>query len=371
MACYGLESEELVSDDVVKRDWWPLSDEAVWCVFLFRINGSVAPDSTIQAGRCFLGDGAGEGHSVGADPDTRWSRTELLTPLCEASRYACKFGPALLQKYAIVADGGDLGGFVQGDAGTVPNETYYLAAILDPLVSVGSPEFFYVAGGRAVADRLCSLLAKCYGGDEGPQFSYTRASQLDPDDRLLIDEELQTLDLLASELDWGVFEHTGLAYRDDAETRRLAEYCRRAAGWEDMIPKELGPPPPNLSVLVDELDELREQGAPDSYINEYEEWWLREAEKRTAPLPAGHVQAPQSPPRPMTDGQKRLWNALKNRALSAKELAGRDELDTSGETVRQWVLGLRKAGHAIEHRSGRGYYRPDAPPSEDNPPESD
>jgi len=197
-----------------------------------------------------------------------------LTPLCEASRYACKFGPALLQKYAIVADGGDLGGFVQGDAGTVPNETYYLAAILDP------PPL--------------SLR----------QRRRTPENLRTPDNRLLIDEELQTLDLLASELDWGVFEHTGLAYRDDAETRRLAEYCRRAAGWEDMIPKELGPPPPNLSVLVDELDELREQGAPDSYINEYEEWWLREAEKRTAPLPAGHVQAPQSPPRPMTDGRR-------------------------------------------------------------------
>jgi len=65
---------------------------------------------------------------------------------------------------------------------------------------------------------------------------------------------------------------------------------------------------------------------------------------------------------PMTDGQKRLWDALKGRALTGKELASSNELDTSQETIRQWVGELKKAGYEIPNRRGRGYYRPDAPP---------
>ena len=67
---------------------------------------------------------------------------------------------------------------------------------------------------------------------------------------------------------------------------------------------------------------------------------------------------------PMTNGQKRLWGALKGRAMTGKELAGKDQLDTSEETVRSWVRELRRAGYGIENRRGRGYYRPDAPPDD-------
>ncbi len=66
--------------------------------------------------------------------------------------------------------------------------------------------------------------------------------------------------------------------------------------------------------------------------------------------------------RPMTDGQKRLWDALEGQVLSAKELAR--ELDSSEDTVRQWVRELRAARYSIDRRSGRGYFRPDAPPPE-------
>lgn len=67
---------------------------------------------------------------------------------------------------------------------------------------------------------------------------------------------------------------------------------------------------------------------------------------------------------PMTDGQKRLWDALEGRALSAKQLASKDELDTSEDAVRQFKLGLKQSGYTIALRPGRGYYRPDAPPDE-------
>ncbi len=66
----------------------------------------------------------------------------------------------------------------------------------------------------------------------------------------------------------------------------------------------------------------------------------------------------------MTDGQRKLWAALSGRAMTAKELAAEAELDTSEDTVRQWVRQLRLAGYKIGHRPGRGYFRPDAPPTE-------
>lgn len=68
--------------------------------------------------------------------------------------------------------------------------------------------------------------------------------------------------------------------------------------------------------------------------------------------------------RVMTDGQQRLWNALDGRALTGKELASDSKLDTSEDTVRRWVSELRKAGYGIDHRRGRGYFRPDARPAD-------
>ncbi len=64
-----------------------------------------------------------------------------------------------------------------------------------------------------------------------------------------------------------------------------------------------------------------------------------------------------------THGQERLWTLLAGRAGTAKKLAADPDLDTSEETVRQWVRDLRRAGRVIENRRGRGYWRPDAPPT--------
>lgn len=67
---------------------------------------------------------------------------------------------------------------------------------------------------------------------------------------------------------------------------------------------------------------------------------------------------------PMTDGQKRLWDALDGRAMAAKELAAEAVLDTSEQTVVNMVGALRKAGYSIPNRRGRGYFRLDAPPDD-------
>ena len=65
---------------------------------------------------------------------------------------------------------------------------------------------------------------------------------------------------------------------------------------------------------------------------------------------------------PMTDGQKRVWDALSGRALTGKELT--NELETSEDTVRQWVRELRANGFDVPNKRGRGYYRLDAPPND-------
>lgn len=67
----------------------------------------------------------------------------------------------------------------------------------------------------------------------------------------------------------------------------------------------------------------------------------------------------------MTHGQRRLWDALAGRCLSAKDLCADNELDTSEDTVRQWVHQLRRSGRDIRHRRGCGYYRPDSPPPDE------
>ena len=97
----------------------------------------------------------------------------------------------------------------------------------------------------------------------------------------------------------------------------------------------------------------------------FTDWLLREL-WRECPEEAEYRELPK--PRdtrpPMTDGQKRLWDALSGCAMTEKKLADRNQLDTSEQTVRSWVLGLRRAGYGIERRKGRGYYRPDAPPDD-------
>ncbi len=62
----------------------------------------------------------------------------------------------------------------------------------------------------------------------------------------------------------------------------------------------------------------------------------------------------------MTKGQRGLWELLDGCAMKGPELAR--ALDTSEDTVRQWVCELRRAGRVVAHRRGRGYWRPDAPP---------
>ena len=104
----------------------------------------------------------------------------------------------------------------------------------------------------------------------------------------------------------------------------------------------------------------------DTVIPAWERWWVL-CRRSWQVVQPGKASVVVEIRQVMTDGQKRLWDALDGRALAAKELAAESELDTSEDTVRQYVLDLRKAGRKIGHRPGRGYFRPNAPPAESVP----
>lgn len=74
----------------------------------------------------------------------------------------------------------------------------------------------------------------------------------------------------------------------------------------------------------------------------------------------------QQPPPPQgerqTPGERDVWRALEGKFLTAKQIGSR--LSKSEETVRKHVRDLNSKRWRIQHFSGDGYYRPDAPPPE-------
>ena len=64
----------------------------------------------------------------------------------------------------------------------------------------------------------------------------------------------------------------------------------------------------------------------------------------------------------LSDRQLEVWDLLKGKALSAKELG--KSLDLSAENIRKHIQAIRnKHGQkAIENTRSRGYWRPDDPP---------
>ena len=65
----------------------------------------------------------------------------------------------------------------------------------------------------------------------------------------------------------------------------------------------------------------------------------------------------------LTDDQRAVWDRLKGRAASGKELAveilGRS---TNEDAIRKRIGRIRRTGRIIANRRGLGFFRPDAPP---------
>jgi hypothetical protein len=67
----------------------------------------------------------------------------------------------------------------------------------------------------------------------------------------------------------------------------------------------------------------------------------------------------------LSPGAVKLWEYLGGRFGVAKDLAAPSALDTSEQTIREWVSEIRRLSsnqRAIVSRSGYGYFRPDRPP---------
>lgn len=124
--------------------------------------------------------------------------------------------------------------------------------------------------------------------------------------------------------------------------------------WGHYAPIECKPDSPDER-LPGAFDTLEDTEIHDDLLCQLEKECAAEFQKMGLPKPAGTMT-------PMTDGEKRLWDALCGRAVPGIALA--KELDTSPETVRGWKSRLVRSGYCVENRRGRGYYRPDAPPDD-------
>lgn len=66
----------------------------------------------------------------------------------------------------------------------------------------------------------------------------------------------------------------------------------------------------------------------------------------------------------LTDDQQLVWNCLNGRFRTAKELANEILEDPKmADAIRKRIQRMRQDGNQVSHKKGRGYYRPDAPPS--------
>lgn len=67
----------------------------------------------------------------------------------------------------------------------------------------------------------------------------------------------------------------------------------------------------------------------------------------------------------VSPGARALWDYLDGQCKDALDLAKPDSLNTSAQTIREWVAEIRRLSDnkkAIDNRRGYGYFRPDKPP---------
>ncbi len=65
----------------------------------------------------------------------------------------------------------------------------------------------------------------------------------------------------------------------------------------------------------------------------------------------------------LSDGLQEVWNILEGQALTAKQIRNKVDQNISEDAIRHRIKELRKIGRGISHKSGVGYFRPDAPPT--------
>jgi hypothetical protein len=113
-------------------------------------------------------------------------------------------------------------------AGT--EQKFYLYTSFSLPEVLRSDTVFYKVTGEESARTLSRLFCKEYSSEVGqPTFLLKRADQIAPDEQLLLDEALDSLNQY-DDPDPYIYDSP-----PSKETMMRAEYARRASGWEDMI----------------------------------------------------------------------------------------------------------------------------------------
>lgn len=134
---------------------------------------------------------------------------------------------------------------------------------------------------------------------------------------------------------------------------------------DDLIARRIvqvfGAPPRRKHVLTDLENARLESG--------FRRTWLR-----LNPMPADSFPARpdrgKSQARHLTPGERRVWDVLAGRTLTADVIARHPEVDSSAPAVREHIGNIRvKLGpSSIQNRRPYGYFRPDSPPDWDSVP---
>ena len=193
-------------------------------------------------------------------------------------------------------------------------------------------------------------------------------------------EEICFLEIFRNELD--IPTELREAAKLEGDSSVTLDTSHKSGGTTPRKPP--GRPPDTNRERDAKIAEAWRSGLYNSYAEGVRELWgrfpnLTEKELRLAVGRAEGATADQpdskTPPsclpsgrRPMTDGEKQVWDLLDGRALTGKgivnALHSEKGIITSEDTVRQHILELRKAGYSIPNQRGRGYYREDSPPPE-------
>lgn len=97
------------------------------------------------------------------------------------------------------------------------------------------------------------------------------------------------------------------------------------------------------------------------------DWLIRARNSRKRPTNAGTAGKAEVTVglEPLTDSQREVWDLLKNRILMAKEIAIELLGDrTKEEVIRKRIWRMKQAGWPLPNKGQRGFYRPDAPPTD-------
>ena len=96
---------------------------------------------------------------------------------------------------------------------------------------------FFKTAGQDVAEGLCGLFKKEYGGaDGGTEFRCAAADTIASQEQVLLDESLGWLEMY-DDPDPGIYDP-----EPDRETMTLAQYGVRARAWEDLLREKTGRP---------------------------------------------------------------------------------------------------------------------------------